>query len=76
MAPTAGIITWVERRIAGRMQSRVGPNRAGPQGFFIWVADGIKMLLKEDVIPSASDKPLFRMAPYLVFIGVSASFVH
>ena len=75
MAPTAGILTWVERRIAGRMQSRIGPNRAGPQGFFVWVADGIKMLLKEDVIPAASDKPLFRMAPYLVFAGVSASFV-
>ena len=75
MAPTAGILTWVERRIAARMQSRIGPNRAGPQGFFVWVADGIKMLLKEDVIPNASDKPLFRMAPYLVFVGVSATFV-
>jgi NADH-quinone oxidoreductase subunit H len=75
MAPTAGIITWVERRVAGRMQSRIGPNRAGPQGFFVWVADGIKMLLKEDIVPTASDKPLFRMAPYLVFVGVSATFV-
>jgi NADH-quinone oxidoreductase subunit H len=75
MAPTAGILTWVERRIAGRMQSRIGPNRAGPQGFFVWVADGIKMLFKEDIVPDASDKPLFRMAPYLVFIGVSATFV-
>jgi NADH-quinone oxidoreductase subunit H len=75
MAPTAGILTWVERRVAGRMQSRIGPNRAGPQGFFVWVADGIKMLFKEDVVPNASDRPLFRMAPYLVFVGVSATFV-
>ena len=75
MAPTAGIITWVERRVAARIQSRVGPNRAGPQGFFVWVADGIKMLLKEDVIPRAADRPLFRLAPYLVFVGVSAAFV-
>ncbi|RLB58479.1 MAG: NADH-quinone oxidoreductase subunit NuoH, partial [Deltaproteobacteria bacterium] len=75
MAPTAGIITWVERRVAGRMQSRIGPNRAGPQGFFIWLADGIKSIMKEDIIPAAADKKLFRLAPYLVFIGVSATFV-
>jgi NADH-quinone oxidoreductase subunit H len=74
MAPTAGIITWVERRVSARMQSRVGPNRAGPQGFLQWVADGIKSILKEDIIPAQSDKPLFRLAPYLVFVGVSATF--
>ncbi|MCC6556696.1 MAG: NADH-quinone oxidoreductase subunit NuoH [Polyangiaceae bacterium] len=75
MAPTAGIITWVERRVSGRMQSRVGPNRAGPQGFLVWIADGIKSILKEDIIPAESDKLLFRLAPYLVFVGVSATFV-
>lgn len=75
MAPTAGIITWVERRVAGRMQSRIGPNRAGPQGFFIWIADGIKSLLKEDIVPKSADPALFKLAPYLVFIGVSATFV-
>lgn len=75
MAPTAGIITWVERRVAGRMQSRIGPNRAGPQGFLVWLADGIKSILKEDIIPTESDQWLFRLAPYLVFMGVSATFV-
>ncbi len=75
MAPTAGIITWVERRVSARMQSRVGPNRAGPQGFIVWMADGIKSIVKEDIIPTESDEPLFRFAPYLVFIGVSATFV-
>jgi NADH-quinone oxidoreductase subunit H len=75
MAPTAGIITWVERRVSARMQSRVGPNRAGPQGFLVWLADGIKSIMKEDIIPTDSDKPLFRLAPYLVFGGVSATFV-
>ncbi|HZF47164.1 MAG TPA: NADH-quinone oxidoreductase subunit NuoH [Polyangiaceae bacterium] len=75
MAPTAGIITWVERRVSGRMQSRIGPNRAGPQGFLVWLADGIKSILKEDIIPAESDQLLFRLAPYLVFMGVSATFV-
>jgi len=75
MAPTAGIITWVERRVSARMQSRIGPNRAGPQGFLVWLADGIKSILKEDIIPAESDKLLFRLAPYLVFVGVSATFV-
>lgn len=75
MAPTAGIITWVERRVWGRMQSRVGPNRVGPQGFLQWLADGIKAITKEDIIPRETDKGLFRMAPYLVFLGVSVTFV-
>ncbi len=75
MAPTAGIITWVERRVSARMQSRVGPNRAGPQGFLVWIADGIKSIMKEDIVPTDSDDPLFRLAPYLVFMGVSATFV-
>jgi NADH-quinone oxidoreductase subunit H len=75
MAPTAGIITWVERRVSARMQSRIGPNRAGPQGFLVWIADGIKSLLKEDIIPRDADPALFRLAPYLVFVGVSATFV-
>lgn len=74
MAPVAGIITWVERRVSARMQSRIGPNRAGPQGFLVWMADGIKSIMKEDIVPTESDKPLFRLAPYLVFLGVSATF--
>ena len=75
MAPTAGIITWVERRVSGRMQSRIGPNRAGPQGFLVWIADGVKSIMKEDIVPTEADQPLFRLAPYLVFMGVSATFV-
>jgi NADH-quinone oxidoreductase subunit H len=75
MAPTAGIITWVERRVSARMQARIGPNRAGPQGFLVWIADGIKSIMKEDIVPTESDSALFRLAPYLVFAGVSATFV-
>ena len=47
MATFAGVTSWVERRIAGRMMSRIGPNRVGPQGFFQWLADGLKCFLKE-----------------------------
>ena len=66
MAPTAGVITWVERRVSARMQARIGPNRAGPQGFLVWMADGIKSIMKEDIVPTDSDHILFRLAPYLV----------
>src|SRR5439155_6007396 len=73
--PIAGITTWVERRVMGRIQSRIGPNRVGPAGFLQWLADGIKNMLKEDIVPSASDKPLFKLAPYVVMTGFIAAFV-
>jgi len=75
VAPLAGITSWLERRVWARMQSRVGPNRVGPQGILQWLADGIKNLLKEDIIPAAADKWLFCMAPYVVFVGFLATFV-
>ena len=75
VAPLAGITSWLERRVWARMQSRVGPNRVGPQGILQWLADGIKNLLKEDLIPSAADRHLFALAPYVVFIGFLATFV-
>jgi NADH-quinone oxidoreductase subunit H len=74
VATFAGITSWVERRVAGRMMSRIGPNRVGPQGFLQWMADGLKCFLKEDVIPDEVDKPLFKFAPYLVFTGTFAAF--
>ena len=69
VAPLAGVTSWLERRVWARMQSRVGPNRVGPQGILQWLADGIKNLLKEDLIPSAADAKLFSLAPYIVFMG-------
>jgi len=71
----AGITSWYERRIAGRMQSRIGPNRVGYQGFWQWLADGLKCWFKEDIIPKDTDSVLFRIAPYLVFTGVLCTFV-
>jgi len=75
VSPFAGILSFVERRIAGRMQDRIGPNRVGPQGILQFLADGIKSLLKEDLIPKDADKPLFVIAPYLVFLGMFTTFV-
>jgi NADH-quinone oxidoreductase subunit H len=72
--PIAGITTWVERRVAGRIQSRIGPNRTGPAGFLQWLADGIKSLLKEDIVPTNADAPLFKLAPYVVMAGFVAAF--
>ncbi len=74
-AAFAGPVTWVERRVAGRMQCRIGPNRVGPQGFLQWLADGLKNFLKEDLIPNEADRVLFRLAVYPVFAGVFLTFV-
>src|SRR5436190_4008976 len=75
VSPFAGILSFLERRIAARMQDRIGPNRVGPQGILQFVADGVKSLLKEDLIPKDADRPLFILAPYLVFLGMFTTFV-
>jgi NADH-quinone oxidoreductase subunit H len=69
-----GVLTWLERRVSGRAQSRVGPNRVGPIGILQWLADGLKLIMKEDTIPTDADRPLFRLAPYAAMIGVFAAF--
>src|SRR2546423_2792645 len=74
-AISGGIFSWAERRIAARMQSRVGPNRVGPAGFLQWIADAVKLLLKEDLIPAEADNVLFRAAPYFMRVGFAGVFV-
>jgi len=71
----SGICVWWERRIAGRMQSRIGPNRQGLGGFLVWIADAVKFLLKEDLVPAEADSLLFRIAPYFVLTGFALTFV-
>jgi len=71
----AGLLSWWERRIAARIQSRIGPNRVGPQGVLQFIADALKLILKEDLIPSDSDHILFRIAPYFVMTGFILTFV-
>ena len=56
---------WWERRLIGFMQERPGPNRTGPQGLLQSLADGVKLALKEDLIPKAADKVVFILAPII-----------
>jgi NADH-quinone oxidoreductase subunit H len=74
-AIVSGMTVWWEMRVSSRMQSRVGYNRVGAAGFFQWVADAVKLLLKEDLIPAEADSVLFRAAPYFVMTGFALTFV-
>jgi NADH-quinone oxidoreductase subunit H len=56
---------WGERRIVARMQMRMGPNRVGPFGLIQALADGVKLALKEDIIPAAADRAVFVIAPII-----------
>jgi NADH-quinone oxidoreductase subunit H len=60
------LMSVLERKILGRIQNRYGPNRVGPFGLFQPVADGIKMLIKEDIVPARADKIVHFLAPVLI----------
>lgn len=70
----AGLI-WVERRLLALFQDRLGPNRAGPLGILIVLADTLKLFFKEDWIPPFADKWVFILAPAIVVASVLLSFV-
>jgi NADH-quinone oxidoreductase subunit H len=61
-------LVWIERKFLGRLQRRLGPTRTGPFGLIQPIADAVKLVLKEDLIPSKSDKAIFWVAPLLVLI--------
>ena len=65
---------WFERRVVARMQMRVGPNRNGPQGLLQSLADGVKLALKEDIIPKAADVPVFVLAPIISAVAAFVAF--
>lgn len=60
--------TWGERKVAAFIQDRLGPNRAGPLGLFQPLADGLKLFMKEEIIPNASNKVLFILGPSLAML--------
>ncbi len=73
---SAVFCVWLERKVAGRIQDRLGPTRVG--GKFGWLqtlADGIKLLVKEDLIPAAADQMLFRVGPYIALAGSFLAFI-
>ena len=61
-------VTLLERKFAARLQSRIGPYRVGPRGLLQPIADGVKLLLKEDLIPALADRPVFNLAPVVFLV--------
>ncbi len=73
LATIGGLGTYAERKISADLQMRQGPNRVGPYGILQFLADGVKMILKEDIIPAQADRFTFILAPFLCMIGVFAT---
>ncbi len=73
MSAIGGLGTYAERKISADLQMRQGPNRVGPFGILQFLADGVKMLGKEDILPAQADKFLFLIAPLMCMVGVFAS---
>ncbi len=71
----SAMLIWVERRLIGIWQDRLGPNRVGPLGLLQVVADMIKIFFKEDWIPPFADKPVFFLAPTIIMVAVLMAFV-
>lgn len=74
---TVGVLvaTWLERKISAAAQQRIGPEYMGPFGLLVPVADGLKLVFKEDIVPAKSDPWLFTLGPIIVVIPVFLSFL-
>nr|YP_010399951.1 NADH dehydrogenase subunit A [Nowellia curvifolia]UQM88717.1 NADH dehydrogenase subunit A [Nowellia curvifolia] len=77
LAVTMGVlvIVWLERKISAAIQQRIGPEYAGPLGIIQPLADGVKLFLKENILPSQGDPNLFNVGPVLVIVPVFLSFL-
>ena len=62
------LLIWLERKLVAGMQSRVGPDRAGPFGILQTVADAIKLLLKEQIMPLKADRAMYLLAPIIALV--------
>nr|AZB85597.1 NADH-plastoquinone oxidoreductase subunit 1 [Andropogon schirensis] len=69
------VIVWLEREISASIQQRIGPEYAGPLGLLQAIADGTKLLLKEDILPSRGEIPLFSIGPSIAVISILLSFL-
>ncbi|NET00846.1 MAG: NADH-quinone oxidoreductase subunit NuoH [Sphaerospermopsis sp. SIO1G2] len=74
---TVGVLvaTWLERKISAAAQQRIGPEYQGPFGLLVPVADGLKLIFKEDIVPAKADRWLFTLGPIIVVIPVFVSFL-
>ena len=72
---TVMVLTWIERKFLARIQQRMGPMRVGPHGILQPIADVIKLISKEDILPSWADKPIYWMAPIAIFVPAIAIWV-
>jgi NADH-quinone oxidoreductase subunit H len=71
---TLAIVVWGERKILADMQSRIGPNRAGPYGILQSIADGVKLLMKEDIRPANADRIVYPIAPMVSAVPAFLAF--
>ena len=68
------LVIWFERKVVADMQMRVGPNRAGPAGVLITLADGIKLFFKEGITPVTADRPVYLLAPLASMVPAMLAF--
>ncbi len=74
MLLSVAYLTWLERKVIGDIQVRLGPMRVGPHGLLQPIADGIKLMFKEDIVPQAADRTIYLLAPTLALIPAFISF--